>query len=45
MHLRDQFGLAVDDVGPNLARAVYGSDHFNEEHAEYQKYYKPKYLK
>jgi hypothetical protein len=42
--VRRRAGLSANDNGPNLARAVYGSDHFEEEHSM-QKFYKPKMLR
>jgi hypothetical protein len=45
MQVRDAAGLAEDDCGPALARAVYGSEHFDHHHVKYQKFYKPRYLK
>ena len=31
--------------GPDLARAVYGKSHFEKEHAEFQSFYKPRYMR
>ena len=35
----------IEDNGPSLARAVYGEDHFDLEHAPHQTFYKPRYLR
>ena len=42
--IRKRAGLKKGDTGPNLARAVYGSKHFMDEHP-HQKMYKPRLLR
>lgn len=37
-------GLNKRDNGPNLVKAVYGPDHYHQEHQQ-QKLYKPRYLR
>ena len=42
--IRERAGLGKTDTGADLAKAVYGSEHFTEEHS-HQKIYKPRLLR
>jgi len=42
--IRERAGLGKTDTGADLAKAVYGSEHFTEEHS-HQKTYKPRLLR
>lgn len=42
--IRKQAGLKDDDNGPDMVRAVYGNQHYLEDHQQ-QKFYKPRMLR
>ena len=42
--IKKKVGLGAADNGPNLVKAVYGPQHYYEEHM-HQKMYKPRYLR